>query len=42
MVDANGVSVRARGLAAAIEPIAGQVYFAPECHEAYLAGLTGR
>jgi hypothetical protein len=37
MVDANGVSVRARGLAAAIEPIAGQVYFAPECHEAYEA-----
>jgi hypothetical protein len=37
MVDATGVSVRARGLAAAIEPIAGQVYFSPECHGAYAA-----
>ena len=35
MVDVNGVSVRARGLAAVIEPIAGQVYFSPECHRAY-------
>jgi hypothetical protein len=35
MVDATGVSVRARGLAAVIEPIAGQVYFSPECHQAY-------
>ena len=26
---------RARGLAAALEPVAGQVYFAPECHEEY-------
>jgi hypothetical protein len=25
----------ARALAAALEPVAGQVYFAPECHEAY-------
>ena len=37
MVDASGVSVRARGLAAVIEPIAGQVYFSPECHSAYEA-----
>ena len=27
----------ARRLAAALEPFAGQVYFAPECHEAYAA-----
>ncbi len=31
------VSVRARTLAGALEPIAGQVYFAPECHERYAA-----
>lgn len=29
------VSVRARALAAALEPVAGQVYFSPECHSAY-------
>jgi hypothetical protein len=28
---------RARALAGALEPVAGQVYFAPECHEAYVA-----
>jgi hypothetical protein len=28
---------RARRLAATLEPFAGQVYFAPECHEAYAA-----
>jgi hypothetical protein len=28
---------RARALAGALEPVAGQVYFAPECHEAYAA-----
>jgi hypothetical protein len=32
------VSDRARRLAGALEPVAAQVYFAPECHEAY-AGL---
>jgi hypothetical protein len=37
MVDAEGASARARGLAAVIEPIAGQVYFSPECHRAYEA-----
>jgi hypothetical protein len=26
---------RARALASALEPVAGQVYFAPECHEGY-------
>lgn len=31
------VSAKARRLAAAIEPIAGQVYFSPECHKAYEA-----
>jgi len=42
------ISLRARALAAAIEPIAGQVYFAPECHARYAAlgfgpspGLSG-
>ncbi|HEY8526647.1 MAG TPA: hypothetical protein VIL48_16885 [Acidimicrobiales bacterium] len=29
------VSERARALAAALEPFAGQVYFSPECHAAY-------
>ncbi|CAN5694837.1 hypothetical protein BH10ACT1_BH10ACT1_35860 [soil metagenome] len=29
--------VRSRELAAALEPIAGQVYFSPECHRAYEA-----
>lgn len=31
------VSVRARALGGALEPVAGQVYFAPECHAAYEA-----
>jgi Helix-turn-helix family len=31
------VSARARALGAAIEPVAAQVYFSPECHEAYAA-----
>jgi hypothetical protein len=31
------VSTRARRLAAAIEPVTAQVYFSPECHEAYQA-----
>jgi len=29
------LKARARGLAAALEPFAGQVYFSPECHENY-------
>ena len=40
------VTARARALAAAIEPFAGQVYFSPECHDAYatlgFAGSPGR
>lgn len=31
----EGLSKRARALAAALEPVAGQVYFSPECHAAY-------
>ena len=31
------VSVRARALGGAIEPVAGQVYFSPECHGRYQA-----
>jgi hypothetical protein len=31
----DGLGERARVLAAAIEPVAGQVYFSPECHGAY-------
>ena len=37
MIDDEVVSARARALAAAIEPVTGQVYFSPECHEAYAA-----
>src|SRR6202140_1462517 len=29
------VSARARALGAALEPVAGQVYFSPECHARY-------
>src|SRR5436190_10243394 len=29
------VSVKARALAGALEPVAGQVYFSPECHDRY-------
>lgn len=36
-MDPTTVSARARQLAATIEPIAGQVYFARECHERYEA-----
>jgi hypothetical protein len=36
-MDDQVVSHRARRLAAALEPIAGQVYFSPECHQAYEA-----
>src|SRR3989440_3047964 len=31
------VSMRARALGGAIEPVAGQVYFSPECHGRYQA-----
>jgi hypothetical protein len=31
------VDLRARRLAGALEPFAGQVYFSPECHDAYAA-----
>lgn len=37
VIDAGELRTRARGLAAAIEPVAGQVYFSPECHQAYEA-----
>src|SRR5258708_39309220 len=33
----DDVSQRARAIASAIEPFAGQVYFSPECHEGYHA-----
>lgn len=36
-MDEEEVSTRARALAGAIEPFAGQVYFSPECHAAYHA-----
>jgi hypothetical protein len=35
MMDDEELRTKARRLAAAIEPFAGQVYFAPECHAAY-------
>jgi hypothetical protein len=35
--DAEELSARARRLAAAIEPVAAQVYFSPECHAEYEA-----
>lgn len=35
MPDLSDTSRRARALAAAIEPFAGQVYFSPECHANY-------
>jgi hypothetical protein len=37
MIADEVVSVRSRALGAAIEPLAGQVYFSPECHEGYVA-----
>ncbi len=37
MIPSPVAGARARALAAAIEPVVGQVYFAPECHEAYAA-----
>jgi hypothetical protein len=36
-MDDQELARRARSLAAAIEPVAGQVYFSPECHEGYAA-----
>jgi len=33
----EAVSAAARRLAGAIEPVAAQVYFAPECHDGYAA-----
>jgi Helix-turn-helix family len=42
MIDDDELTRRARALAAAVEPFAGQVYFSPECHEAYAAlGFSG-
>jgi helix-turn-helix protein len=38
MLTDDDISAGARRLAAALEPVAGQVYFAPECHAAY-AGM---
>lgn len=37
MIDDAELSTRARALASALEPFAGQVYFSPECHAAYVA-----
>jgi len=36
VIDDAEVSTRARALAGAVEPFAGQVYFAPECHARYV------
>ena len=36
-MDDRTLSAKARRLAAALEPFAGQVYFAPECHAHYVA-----
>jgi hypothetical protein len=35
MITDDEVAARARALAGAVEPFAGQVYFSPECHEGY-------
>jgi hypothetical protein len=41
-VDDQELTAKARRLAAALEPFAGQVYFAPECHAQYVAlGFPG-
>ncbi|MDQ1396667.1 MAG: hypothetical protein QOG64_1926 [Acidimicrobiaceae bacterium] len=37
MLSDREVTTRARALAAALEPVAGQVYFSPECHQGYEA-----
>ena len=36
MIDDTELSARARALAGALEPFAGQVYFSPECHDLYV------
>jgi hypothetical protein len=36
-MQSNELSARARALANVLEPVVGQVYFSPECHEAYTA-----
>ena len=36
MIDDAELSTRARALAGALEPFAGQVYFSPECHAGYV------
>lgn len=36
-MDDQQISTRARSLAGALEPVAGQVYFSPECHAGYEA-----
>ena len=42
MAELPHTAARARNLAAALEPFAGQVYFAPECHQRYEAlGFAG-
>jgi hypothetical protein len=42
MLSDDELSRRARALAGALEPVAGQVYFSPECHEGYAAlGFAG-
>jgi hypothetical protein len=42
MITDSELSRRARAVAAAVEPFAGQVYFSPECHEGYAAlGFSG-
>jgi helix-turn-helix protein len=42
MLTDDDVSARARALAGALEPFAGQVYFSPECHAGYAAlGFAG-
>ena len=35
--DTKSTGAAARALASALEPVAGQVYFSPECHEGYAA-----
>src|SRR4249919_3847462 len=37
MGDTSTLSTHARTLASLLEPVVGQVYFAPECHEGYAA-----
>ncbi len=37
VLDDEALSSSARAVAGAVEPFAGQVYFSPECHEAYAA-----